>query len=124
MKKHENEFTLSIGGSMGPWIKVVLSGEKALKYIMQYSGQPPTEKIISPSSEEWARFWRSCKRIGIDKWKERYNPESIVSDGTWWVFNIHMPSLMYKGEGDNAYPIGFNAFLSAVSRLLGGLEFA
>jgi hypothetical protein len=124
MKRNENKLTLSIGGSMGPWITVVINGENVLKFTMRYSEQPQTDKIISPSPDEWARFWRSCKRIGVEKWRERYEPESIVSDGTWWAFSIHTPEFTYKGEGDNSYPPGFKAFCSAVSRLLGGLEFA
>jgi hypothetical protein len=124
MKRHKEELTLSIGGFMGPWITIVMNDENTLKFAMRYSGQPPTDKTISPSLDEWARFWRSCKRIGVDKWKERYEPEGIVSDGTWWTFNIQTPELAYKGEGDNAYPPGFKTFCSAVSRLIGGLEFA
>jgi hypothetical protein len=79
--------------------------------------------VVTPSPEAWARFWRSCKRIGVDNWRDDYAPKYFTADGTRWKFDIQTPELKYTGKGDNAYPPGFQAFCSAVSRLLGGLEF-
>jgi hypothetical protein len=118
-------FVLSIGGyPIGYGVEV--DDHDALTYTAcGFNGESDIDVKLSvtPSLDAWARFWRSCKRIGVDKWREHYEPEGFVADGTNWEFDIQTPELTYKGEGDNAYPLGFKAFCSAVSRLLGGLEF-
>jgi hypothetical protein len=115
-------FFLSIGGyPVGYTVKANDRGE--LSYKMVSMDGEEVFSTITPSPDAWVRFWRSCKRIGVDKWHRRYEPESFVCDGTSWAFDIQTPELTYTGEGANSYPAGFEAFCSAVSRLVGGLRF-
>jgi hypothetical protein len=126
MKKNSEVgiFKLSIGG-WPLWYSVELDTKAtSLLYKKMQDGKEAIEFILSPSLDAWARFWSSCKKIGVDKWRKRYEPEYFVTDGTGWTFDIQTPELTYTGGGDNAYPEEFEAFCSAVSHLLGGLEFA
>ena len=115
---------LSIGGYPGPWIRVFLSPKGQLLHILQIADKITTETNVIPSPSAWGRFYRSCKRIGVAHWLPQYTTQHQCSDGTHWDFNLKIGDVAYKGEGVNAYPLGFDVFLSSVERLLGGQPFA
>jgi hypothetical protein len=115
-------FEVAIGGwPLG--YKVTMDTDGTLAYIKEENGKEPTEIRVTPSARDWSRFWHACQKVGIKDWKSSYEPEYPVCDGTGWEFNIQTPELTYKGEGDNEFPAGFDSFLAAIRRLLGGLEF-
>jgi hypothetical protein len=89
---------------------------------IRYEASHSENQIITPSENDWVRFVRSCKRIGIDKWDAQYDSRDIIE--AYWTIEIDIDGLKYKGKGANVLPAGFQSFTSAVSRLLGGLEFA
>jgi hypothetical protein len=119
--KKERSLELFVGG--WPVGYSVVLEDKVLVYKKTTNEGDTTGKRITPSSSAWSRFWRACQKIGISKWKSNYEPEYFVCDGTGWEFNIQGPELTYKGKGNNEFPTGFVSFLSAVRKLLGGLEF-
>lgn len=114
---------LSIGGYPGPWIRVLVSEKGQLLHILQTT-EITTETRVTPSSSAWVRFYRSCKRIGVARWLPQYVTLHQCVDGTHWNFNLKIGDIAYKGEGVNAYPLGFDVFLSSVERLLDGQPFA
>ena len=118
--QNERKLNISIGGYPGPWYSVSLEPDGRLKYIEQ-TEDGETEKFVTPSESDWERFRRSCQRIGIDNWVDIYMQPAC--DGTSWSFDIELDSLKSEVKGDNHYPSGFEAFLSATRRLLGGLNF-
>jgi hypothetical protein len=119
-KEIERKLNLVIGGYPGPWYEVSLEPDGRLRHVEQ-TQDGETETFVTPSKEDWERFLRSCKRIGIDGWVDIY--VQPVCDGTNWEFEIQFDSLNCKVKGSNHYPMGFQAFLSAVTRLLRGLNF-
>jgi hypothetical protein len=123
MQLSPNVFEVSIGG-WPLWYSVSLNSDGTLLHKTMQDGEEPIEVISPPSSDAWRRFLRTCTRIHINKWKTQYESDSFVCDGTHWHFDIQFPELTYKGEGDNAYPIGFKTFCAAVRRLVCGLEFS
>jgi hypothetical protein len=113
---------LSVGGFHGTSYSVFIQGDQATYKAHSREGEPLSEEIALPSPK-WVEFVESCKRIGITKWKARYEPEELVCDGTGWEFDIDSDEITYHGEGNNAYPKGFKKFLPAVQKLLNGLAF-
>ena len=99
--------------------EVELQPDGNLKYVRHGK-----EKFVTPPTEAWARFMRACAHLGIRKWKESYSPDVEIYDGGLWSVDINLDGFKYQGNGDGDFPVGFKSFISAVSRLLGGLEFA
>ena len=119
-KEAERKLNLSIGGYPGPWYEVSLEADGRLKHVEQ-TQDGETVTFVTPAKEDWERFLRSCRRIGVGSWVDMY--AQPVCDGTSWQFDVELDSLKSETRGSNHAPVGFQAFLSAVRRLLGGLEF-
>ncbi|MFP6634026.1 MAG: hypothetical protein VCD16_15445 [Planctomycetota bacterium] len=83
-------------------------------------------KKITPSPEDWLRFWEEIEESGVWIWEKYYQSREMICDGTNWGVEIKKPGRRkIDSGGSNAYPDeGFGEFLGAVSRLLGGLEFS
>jgi len=94
--------------------------------------------LLSPSHAQWRRFWRSMDQIGVWEWADRYEPGarfepgSVVRDGTHWSLTLAHADSAVESSGDNAGPDTrdldesrvFARFCEAVTRLVGGREFA
>jgi hypothetical protein len=93
---------------------------------------------LSPSQAQWRRFWRSMDQIGVWDWAtryepgERFEPRSVVRDGTHWSLTLANADRAVESSGDNASPDAcdldesrvFPRLCEAVARLVGGREFA
>ena len=87
-------------------------------------------EILSPTAEDWARFWRATEACDLWNWATSYHDPDIL-DGTQWEVEITLGRRRLKASGSNAYPAGnsdggsdsFMLFLQAVRKLLGGRAF-
>jgi len=94
--------------------------------------------LLAPSRAQWRRFWTSMEELGVWEWAERYEPgtrfepTTVVRDGTHWSLTLAHGDRAVESSGDNAAPDGgdldespgFAHFCEAVMRLVGGREFA
>lgn len=121
------EFTISIETFEINSFKVELSGSKLYYQNRGYSVCP--EACVTPSNEEWKKFWHTADRIGLWEWK--IDPLAFSIDGTSWSINIKYNDRQIKVEGSDSYPGSnnnlpsreFEEFLRAVSNLIGGRQF-
>ncbi len=100
--------------------------------------QTRQQLLLSPSHAQWSRFWRSMDQLGVWEWAERYEPGarfepgSIVRDGTHWSLTLAHADRAVESSGDNAGPDGRDLdespvlarLFEAVARLVGGRDFA
>ena len=94
--------------------------------------------IRSPSRAPGRRFCESMDEIGVWGWGARYEPGkrfepvSVVRDGTHWSLTLACAGRQVESSGDTAGPQSrdldesrdFGRFCEAISRLLGSREFA
>jgi hypothetical protein len=87
-------------------------------------------EILSPTAEDWERFWIATEACDLWNWTPSYHDSDIL-DGTQWEVEITLGRRRLKSSGSNAYPGGnsdgrsdsFMRFLRAVRKLLGGRQF-
>jgi len=91
-----------------------------------YGFEEKDSRKVTPSPEDWLRFWEELEEDGVWAWQEHYDPGLMICDGTNWGVEIKKPGRRkLDSGGSNAYPDeGFGEFLGSVSKLLGGLEFS
>ena len=91
-----------------------------------HSFEEKDRKKITPSPEDWLRFWEELEEAGVWSWEESYQSRAPICDGASWGVEIKKPGRRkIDSGGSNEYPDeGFGEFLGAVSGLLGGLEFS
>jgi hypothetical protein len=112
---------------------------KGMIYESFDSGYRQREQIrLTPSSAQWHRFWRTVDQLGVWQWARRYEPgtrfepNTVIRDGTHWSLTLARGRSRVESSGDSSGPNAvdlddsavFTRFLEAVSRLLGGREFA
>ena len=95
------------------------------------------QTLVTPSSTQWQRFWRSMDEVGVWSWDARYEPgeglepEPVVGGRAHWSLALAHAGRQAGSSGDGAGPgsldldesVAFTAFLEAASRLLGGRPF-
>ena len=60
-------------------------------------------KTISPSVNDWTRFWKSVDDNNVWNWLPEYkNP--LVLDGCQWSLELEFNGRSIISEGSNAYP--------------------
>jgi hypothetical protein len=93
--------------------------------------------LLTPSHAQWRRFWRSMDQLAVWQWGERYEPgdrfepEDVVRDGTYWSLTLVHAGRAVESSGDNTGPdardldesSAFAGFCEAIARLTGGCEF-
>jgi hypothetical protein len=62
-------------------------------------GEP---SFITPTPEQWEKFWHEVDAIGVWTWKSSYS--SMVLDGSWWEIDIAHGTRRLQSEGNNAWP--------------------
>ncbi len=131
-------FEVYIGSFSGTAYGVWWDGERLVYESFESGYEGRQQLALSPSQAQWRRFWRSMDQIGIWEWAkryepgERYEPESVVRDGTHWSLTLADAGRRVESSGDNAGPGArdldesrvFDRFCEAVARLVGGREFA
>lgn len=129
-------FSAGIGGYMGNSYAVEWK-DGQLCYKAFGRGYKPKrtkskEPYPAPSKADWQEFWDKLDRIGVWDWKTHYS-EPGVTDGTSWSVEIDYNGRKLETGGSNAYPgqsdesgysPEFEAFLKAVQKLIGGMDFA
>ena len=122
-KAWPTEFRLYINGFFGTSYTVELEGETLRYQAVSEEGHQEV-KTVTPTSKQWETFWSTLERIGVWNWKSDY-PNPGILDGTQWDITLEYSGRTVTSQGDNAYPNekAFNAFLDAISRLIGGLPF-
>ena len=58
---------------------------------------------ISPTEDEWARFWRAMETAGVWQWQAKYE-DPDTDDGTQWSLKLNYHERRIRCEGSNAYP--------------------
>ena len=127
-----------IGSFKGAAYGVWSNGQKLVYESFEAGYERRQQLLVSPSRAQWQRFWRSMDEIGVWEWGSRYEPGkrfepgSVIRDGTHWSLTIAHGGRRVESSGDNAGPNGrdldespeFGRLCEALSRLLGGREFA
>ena len=117
---HPQFFTTSIGGFPGPYYALVLNGD-----VLEYSSGDNDPKVaIEPTIKQWKAFRRSLDNLDVWNWRQDYQPESVICDGTSWSLDLGWGERHIQSSGSNSYPPNLGHFLSAVRRLIGNLEFS
>ena len=130
------KFEVGIGGYFGSSYDIELKGRTLFYRSTSDKSDQVNEVQRTPSAKEWKSFWKTCNKIGIWGWRERYEATGIC-DGTGWSLDIEQEFGKLHCSGSNAYPDDepyfedhvngyprpFGRFLKAVSRLAGGLTF-
>jgi hypothetical protein len=111
---------------------------KQLVYESFVSGYEDRRQVyVSPSSAQWARFWRTMESIDVWSWKDRYEPggrfepKTLIRDGTHWSVSLQHDGRRVESAGErsargtNKFEASgeFELFADAVSRLTGGYQF-
>lgn len=129
----------SISGFLGPNHSVKLE-HGILKYqFCQRPSYPQKDVSVVPTNRKWLNFRKKLDAIDVWQWKRDY-PNPGVCDGTQWEFEVDYGLKKITSSGDNAYPEAeriaiiddmtvtkddsddFEAFLHALSLLLGGVK--
>ena len=79
-------------------------------------GSKRNEEDISPTEEEWCRFWQELNELGVWDWNPRY--DLCCLEGTRWKLKIVYNDLMIDSSGENDYPDNFLEFWEALEELL------
>jgi hypothetical protein len=113
---------VSSGGYGGPNYQLTMAND-----VLEYRGwdcsSDPIQVTIVPTEARWRAFRRKLDKMDVWSWRERYESELLILDGTQWELELCYPDRVIRSYGSNAYPDNFNAFLRAVRALIGGLEF-
>ena len=128
-----------IGGYSGPNHSVKFENGILNYQFCKIYGQPDKEVSAVPTNRKWLNFRKKLDAIDVWQWQSDY-PNPGVCDGTQWELEIDYGVKKIKSSGDNAYPgyeliaiiddrtvteddpNEFDAFLHALSLLLGGLK--
>jgi hypothetical protein len=127
-----------LGSFTGPSYGVCWDGTKLVYESFEPGYRRRQQILLSPSHAQWRRFWRTMDEIGVWEWAEwyepgeRFEPGTVVRDGTHWSLTLAHAHRAVGAAGDNAGPGArdldespvFAHFCEAVARLVGGREFA
>ena len=131
-------FEVYLGGFRGPSYGAWWTGEDVV-YESFERGYREIEQIrLSPSVEQWRRFWRAVDELAVWGWAPRYEPAgryepgTVVRDGVHWSLTLEHGGRRIESSGDSAGPgaadlddsTSFVQFLDVLSRLLGGRAFS
>ncbi len=119
-----------VGGFPGPWYRVTLLPDGTLRYLCDDEAGAHSEILTRPSEEAWTKFYHACMSVGLGKWEKKYS-NADVTDGASWACSVEIGNISYKGEGSNGFPpsgdpdpgLAFGGLCSAISQLVGELEF-
>ncbi len=115
-----------IGGYLGMSYAVAWEAGKLVYRCYGYGYAPETEESLVPIPADWAAFWATIEQVGVWGWEERYEPPPgvLILDGTGWSLTLRYGGRFLRSSGTNAFPPGFDRFCEAMSRLVGGRQFA
>jgi hypothetical protein len=96
------------------------------------------ERVCAPSEAQWRAFWRTIDDLDVWHWEShygaalRFEPSTIVRDGTHWSLTLERGDRRIESSGDSAAPDAndlddspvFTAFCAAIARLAGDRAFA
>ena len=57
---------------------------------------------VSPTEDEWAKFWRAMETAGVWQWQANY--DAPICDGIQWSLKLKNLERQVRCEGSNAYP--------------------
>jgi hypothetical protein len=130
-------FEVYIGSFAGPSYGVWWDGERLVCESSVRDYDERRQLVVSPSTAQWHRFWRTIDRIDVWTWLrhhspgERFEPAGLVRDGTHWSLTLAHGELSIESSADGGGPGSvdldeserFTSFMDAVSRLPGGRPF-
>lgn len=131
---HPKSLDVSIGGHFGPSYHVKWE-DGQLVYRAYEEGKETEVLQVQPDPRSWELFWKQMDVIGVWEWRDHYEPNHPVMDGTGWEMKLHVDDRFVESGGNNAYPVDglcagadevtpvFRKFLKAVRRLVGDVLF-
>ena len=125
-----NQFLFSIGGYGGESFEVRWDGSALVFVHRSARNKLLSLERVSPSDEEWGRFWAWMDEHRCWDWPEVCVNQLDVTDGTHWNLVVDRGDRKLVSGGSNAYPgsdttdpsEAFRDFIQQMRRLLGGVE--
>jgi hypothetical protein len=62
-----------------------------------------TTKTITPSADQWKKFWKTMDEVKVWKWRSRYENLDVL-DGSSWSLELEYGDEMVRSRGRNGYP--------------------
>jgi hypothetical protein len=117
------KFHGSIGGGLYGHYIVEADGRDVI-WLFVRAGNEAERHEVTPTPEEWVRFWDELDRAGIWQWNASYETEGVI-DGTDWHVIARYDGKRVESSGANGYPgsLGpepgrtFTTFCRAVAKL-------
>ena len=135
LAQEPSRFRASIGRFGGHAYSVELNDGKLI-YEDSVADAKPTSLTITPSADQLRAVRRALDELGAWAWRDSYQPNEIILDGTSWSLSVRYPDRSLVTEGGNCYPDArgqpsgvplrtpaFRKFEAAVETLLGGRPF-
>ncbi len=112
-------------GLFNSWSQSIECNGSEIRYESNYSYGPSKTLTFNPTDEDWNKFWKKLRRLGVWNWKNKYY--NMCFDGTSWSLDIEHEERKISCEGSNSYPgvkgtnygKTFTAFCNAISDLVG-----
>lgn len=112
------EFRITSSSFYGRSFTLLIRDQKLI-----YQSTRPEEKLVrDPSDDDWDKFWKKTVSLKIWLWKKSYVNRGN-SDGQNWSVKIGFGKLKLHSYGSGEFPDEYEDFLTALRKLIGGLEF-
>jgi hypothetical protein len=117
-----NVLDLGIGDSSG--YRVFYDGSRLVWQRTSAVGDVLDEEVLDVSEGDWREFWRALEAAGVWSWEAYYEPEYPTCGGSQWGAWIEHEGRVLRTSGRDAWPAGFERYLEAVEKLIGGRPFS
>jgi hypothetical protein len=111
-----------VGGFTGVSYEVDIDFEndEAIYIEFDYGLTESSRKQTLFTNDKKESFLENMAGIRILNWKERYERQGQIMDGTHWTIKIETHCRNYEFSGDNAYPKSWRNFCKQVEYLIDG----
>lgn len=118
--KQLTSLVANVGDSYGPWYKIEVNfNNKMFHFFEWHIGR---SQDSSPSFAYHGNvniFKREIYRLKIWDWKQDYQVDGIILDGTSWSVTLKTATKTYKSRGFQSFPSNWNRFCVTVQSLTG-----
>ena len=86
---------------------------KSLTYEQRFKAKKQRVEI-TPTAEQWTRFWAKMDEVGVWCWQKRYDNPPVM-DGAVWNLKMEHGTNKVRCSGSNAYPGDKGANVPSIS---------